>query len=71
MQGLYISRGKPFKGIEPAEEVQKWMDSCVRIFGDLGIEDAIKRKLASRQLQGRVMEWGNSIILETPEEEIS
>ena len=63
--------GKPFKGTEPAEEVQRWMDSCVRIFGDLGIEDAMKRKLASRQLQSRAMEWWNSVILETPEEEIS
>ena len=47
------------------------MDSSIRIFGDLGIEDAIKRKLASRQLQDKDMEWWNSVTLETPDEEIS
>lgn len=48
--------GKPFKGTEPSEEVHRWMDSCVRIFRDLGLDDATKRKLTSRKLQGRAME---------------
>ena len=37
----------------------------------MGIDDATKRKLASRQLVGRAMDWWNSITLETPEEDIS
>ena len=47
--------GKPFHGTESATDVQDWLDSCDRIFDDLGIEDAMKRRLASRQLQGRAM----------------
>ena len=47
------------------------MDSYVRIFSDLGLEDATKRKLASRQLQGRGMECWNYVTVETPEEKIS
>ena len=42
--------GKPFRGTESAMDVQDWLDSCERIFKDLGIEDAMKRRLASRQL---------------------
>ena len=41
--------------MESATDVQDWLDSCERIFEDLGIEDAMKRRLASRQLQGRTM----------------
>ena len=49
--------GKSFHGTESATDVQDWLDSCDRIFDDLGIEDAMKRRLASRQLQGRAMNW--------------
>ena len=56
-------------GTESTIEVQRWIDACRRIFGDLGIEDATKRKLASRQLQGRAYDWWNSITIDTPEEE--
>ena len=47
------------------------MDSCERIFKDLGIEDATKRKLASRQLQGRAMNWWNAIKAATPEDQVT
>jgi len=70
-KGFSSLGGKQFKGTEPVEEVQRWMDACVRIFRDLGIDDATKRKLASRQLEGRAMDWWNSVTLETPEEDIS
>jgi len=63
--------GKVFLGTESTIEVQRWIDACRRIFGDLGIEDATKRKLASRQLQGRAADWWNSITIDTPEEEIT
>ena len=63
--------GKAFLGTESTIEVQRWIDACRRIFGDLGIEDATKRKLASRQLQGRAADWWNSITIDTPEEEIT
>ena len=42
--------GKPFHGTKSAIDVQDWLDSYDRIFDDLGIEDAMKRRLASRQL---------------------
>ena len=32
--------GKVFLGTESTIEVQRWIDACRRIFGDLGIEDA-------------------------------
>ena len=38
--------GKPFHGMESATEVQDWLDNFERIFMDLEIDDAIKRKLA-------------------------
>ena len=60
--------GKPFHGTESATDVQDWMDSCDRIFDDLGLEDAMKRRLASRQLQGRAMNWWNAIRTATPED---
>ena len=63
--------GKAFLGTESTIEVQRWIDACRRIFGDLGIEDATKRKLASRQLQGRAADWWNSITIDTPEEGIT
>ena len=47
--------GKPFHGTKSSMDVQDWLDSYERIFEDLGIEDATKRKLASRQLQGWAM----------------
>ena len=40
--------GKVFLGTESTIEVHRWIDTCRRIFGDLGIKDATKRKLASR-----------------------
>ena len=63
--------GKVFLGTESTVDVQRWIDACRRIFGDLGIEDATKRKLASRQLQVRASDWWNSITIDTPEEEIT
>src|SRR5574338_1330206 len=63
--------GKVFLGTESTIEVQRWIDACRRIFGDLGIEGATKRKLASRQLQGRASDWWNSITIDTPEEEVT
>ena len=63
--------GKSFHGTESATDVQDWLDSCERIFEDLGIEDAMKRKLASRQLQGRAMNWWNAIKAATPEDQIT
>ena len=63
--------GKVFFGTESTIEVQRWIDACRRIFSDLGIEDATKRKLASRQLQGRALDWWNSITIDTTEEEIT
>ena len=63
--------GKPFYGTKSATEVQDWLDSCECIFEDLGIEDAMKRKLASRQLHGRAMNWWNSIKAATPEDQIT
>ena len=47
------------------------MDSCDRIFDDLGLEDAMKRRLASRQLQGRAMNWWNAIRTATPEDQVT
>ena len=38
--------GKVFLGTESTIEVQRWIDACRRIFDDLGIEDATKRKRA-------------------------
>ena len=49
--------GKSFHGTESATEVQDWLYSSEHIFEDLGIEDAMKRKLASHQLRGRAMNW--------------
>ena len=63
--------GKPFHGTESATDVQDWLDSCERIFEDLGIEDAMKTKLASRQLQGRAMNWWNVIKAATPEDQVT
>ena len=63
--------GKPFHGTESATDVQNWLDSCERIFEDLGIEDAMKRRLASRQLQGRAMNWWDAIKAATPEDQIT
>ena len=63
--------GKPFHGTESATDVQDWLDSCERIFEDLGIDDAMKRKLASRQLQGRAMNWWNAIKAATPEDQVT
>ena len=63
--------GKPFHGTESATDVQDWMDSCDRIFDDLGLEDAMKRRLASRQLQGRAMNWWNAIRTATPEDQVT
>ena len=63
--------GKPFHGTESATDVQDWLDSCERIFEDLGIEDAMKRKLASRQLQGRAMNWWNAIKAATPKDQVT
>mgnify|MGYP003361757193 CR=1 FL=1 len=63
--------GKLFHGTESATEVQDWLDSCERIFEDLEINDAMKRKLASRQLQGRAMNWWNAIEAATPEDQIT
>ena len=60
--------GKPFHRTELATDVQDWLDSCERIFEDLGIEDAMKRRLASCQLQGRAMNWWNAINTATPED---
>ena len=53
--------GKLLHATELATEVQDWLDSCERIFKDLGIDDAMKRKLASRNLQGRAINWWNAI----------
>ena len=40
--------GKAFLGTESTIEVQRWIDACRRIFSDLDLDDATKRKLASR-----------------------
>ena len=40
--------GKVFLETESTIKVQRWIDACRRIFGDLGTENATKRKLASR-----------------------
>ena len=63
--------GKPFHGTESATDVQDWLDSCDCIFDDLGLEDAMKRRLASRQLQGRAMNWWNAIRTATPEDQVT
>ena len=63
--------GKPFHGTKSATEVQDWLDSCEHIFKDLGIEDEMKRKLASRQLQGRAMDWWNAIKVATPKDQVT
>ena len=68
----YTSLGrKPFHGTESDTEVQHWLDNCERTFEDLGIEDAMKRKLASRQLQGCAMNWWNAIKAATPEDQVT
>ena len=48
--------GKPFHGTESATDVQDWLDSCERIFEDLGIEDALKRRLASVRTGNELVE---------------
>ena len=57
--------GKTFSGVESVIEVQEWLDTCERIFGDLELEDAMKRKVASRQLVGRAMGLWNAIVAVT------
>ena len=63
--------GKSFKGTESTVEIKGWLDTCIQIFGDLGIDNATTRMLALRLLQGRAMGWWNSVTLETPEDEIT
>ena len=63
--------GNPFHGTESAMDVQDWLDSCERIFEDLGINDAMNRNLASRQLQGRAMNWWNAIKAAAPKDQVT
>lgn len=63
--------GKPFYGTEDILGVQMWLRTCERIFGDLRLEDAEKRLLASRQLQKSAMDWWDSETASTPEGEFS
>lgn len=57
--------GKIFAGSESVIEVQKWLDTYDRIFSDLELEDAMKRRVASRQLTGRAMWWWNTMVVTT------
>lgn len=63
--------GKNFSGAESVIEVQEWLETCNEIFGDLELEDALKKRLASRQLLGRAKSWWNTVITVTPEDEIT
>ena len=62
--------GRSFDGTESVIQVQEWIDICDRIFDDLELEDAQKRKLTSRQLTGRAMNWWNAITAATFENEM-
>lgn len=63
--------GKTFSGSEFVIEVQDWLDTCDIIFGDLELEDAMKRRVAPRQLVGIAMGWWNAVIVTTPENTIT
>lgn len=64
-------RGRSFDRTKFVIQVQEWINTCDRIFDDFELEDAQKRKLASRQLTGRAMNWWNAIIAATSKNEMT
>jgi len=58
--------GKPFQGTESVVEVHGWLKSCDSIFEDMGVEDAMKRRIAARNLQGAALTWWERVKIGNP-----
>lgn len=63
--------GTMFIGSEGNIEAQQWLKSIERIFIGLDITDAQKHQLASWQLQEAAQDQWESVIANTPEDDIT
>ena len=49
--------GKPYLGTESFVETQTWIRVCDRIFRDMDLDGNMRRRIASRNLEGKALGW--------------